>query len=108
MSKSYVDYFVPQTTSEEKKEAFMDGYIAALKVNRVYDPALFLNGAKLELQILGTLIAQESRTEDSARSKARIINTKLGIVNSEAYRDILSSSESGYDGDNNSPAHTTK
>lgn len=79
MSKDYKYYF--SSSNKENigmQEAFLDGYIAALKCHRIYDPALFLEGRYSELCIIGNLIAQEKRAEDAARSQARMIMNSFG------------------------------
>lgn len=70
MSKDFRDYFTGNNM--EAKEAFLAGYVAALKRNKTYDPALFLEGHQLETHVVADLITQEKRTEEARRAQARI------------------------------------
>jgi len=75
MSKNFREYF--SSENRELPEAFLDGYVAALKRNKIYDPALFLEGYQLQLHVLADLITQEKRAEDAVRSQERIISKKF-------------------------------
>lgn len=76
MSKDFRDYFTGN--DEEVREAFLNGYVAALRRNKVYDPALFLEGHQLEVHVIADLIAQEKRTEEARRAQARIVTEIFG------------------------------
>lgn len=89
MSKDFRNYFL--SNNKELQEAFLDGYIAALKRHKVYDPALFLEGHQLQTHVAGDLIAQEKRAEDAARSQARIVSSSFNnnCTATEAAREYI-------------------
>lgn len=55
------------------REAFMAGFVAALRSQRIYSPALFLQEHQLELYIRGEVAFVEERLTKDLATKKRII-----------------------------------
>ncbi len=95
-------YSLESVPTAECSDAFIKGYIAALRRHRIFDEALYLQGRQLHLHILGELLFAEQKAEKVIYSHDRIIkknSTKTRHASSAATSADASDNSNGDTGD---------